>query len=305
LDDSHLRAVLDKEQAEAERLTRDIQCEKLAIEHERRKLSVETERVNGVRRAAVAELEAQKGNWTAVEKQYNRVAALIKSGIAAQSEMDQITGERDKSAAWVKASLGTVDAAESHYQRAMTELEGLRVREVHLGVLEAQLREAEAEVAEARANLDATVLRAPDDGRVLERIVEVGGSAKVGEPMISLWIGPAWVEAWADEKHLGRLKVGSRAEIALEAFPEKKLAGRVQSIGFVTDKQLQPAPVPATLHALVRQNAMVPVRITLEEEDTRVRLGLSAVVGIRKEADTAEAGRHWLVSRWFKDFSGR
>ena len=44
---------------------------------------------------------------------------------------------------------------------------------------------AKAQVAGAEANLEASVNRAPDDGRVLERIVEVGGSAKVGEPMIS------------------------------------------------------------------------------------------------------------------------
>jgi multidrug resistance efflux pump len=280
-----------------------LQCERLAIEQERRRLSAESERVNGARKAARGELEARRSHASTAVKQYARVAALIQSGIAAQSEMDVASGERDRSQALVQAALGEVEAAESAYQKAMTELEGLRVRETRLGVLESQVRVAEARVAEARANVDATLIRAPQSGRVLERIVEVGGSAKVGEPMIALWIGKPWVEGWAAESDLPKIQVGHRAEVALEAFPEKKLAGRVEFVGWMTDKQLQPAAVPATLHALRRPPAMVPVRIALEEEDGRVRLGLSAVVGIRKDSAPATAGRPWLAARGNKDFS--
>jgi len=85
-----------------------------------------------------------------------------------------------------------------------------------------------------------------------------------------------------DERALRKFRVGSAVEISRDASPSHKLAGRVEAIGLECDKQLQPAPFPATLHSFVRQNAMVPVRITLEEENPNVQLGLSAMVGIRK-----------------------
>jgi multidrug resistance efflux pump len=111
----------------------------------------------------------------------------------------------------------------------------------------------------------------------------------VGEPIIALWIGKAWIEAWADERDLPQIEVQNVVDISFDSAPDRQLAGRVESIGFVTDKQLQPATVPATLHAFVRQNAMVPIRIALEDENPPVQLGLSVLVGIRKSAEKSEA----------------
>ena len=143
------------------------------------------------------------------------------------------------------------------------------------------------------------MIQAPEDGRVLERIVEVGGSAKVGEPMISLWIGNAWIEAWADERDLRKIKIGSPVDVSLDSSPQRKWSGHVESIGLLTDKQMQVAPVPSTLHAFIRPNAMVPVRIALDEESSRVQLGLSVVVGIRKVSEPSEANVVTFFRRLF------
>src|SRR5438093_26484 len=83
----------------------------------------------------------------------------------------------------------------------------LRVREAALEVLKAGVERDRQGLATVRAHLDATVIRAPDDGWVIDRIIEPGGSAKVGEPLISLWLGAPWIEAWVDEKYLARIKV--------------------------------------------------------------------------------------------------
>ena len=103
--------------------------------------------------------------------------------------------------------------------------------------------------------------------------------------MISLWIGKAWVEAWADERDLHKIQPGNPVDISFDATPSRALAGHVESIGLMTDKLLQPALVPATLHAFLRQSAMVPIRIALDDENPPVQLGLSVLVGIRKGSE--------------------
>jgi multidrug resistance efflux pump len=110
----------------------------------------------------------------------------------------------------------------------------------------------------------------------------------VGEAILALWIGRPWVEAWADERDLDKFKIGSRVDISLDTNGRRKLSGRVESIGLASDKQLQAGSVPTTLHALVRRNAMVPVRIALDSDSSEVQLGLSAVVGIQKEPEATE-----------------
>ena len=301
MEDQHLQAALDRARAELLAAIKQLEVEKLGIEQTRRQLSLEIERVNGVRNKVLGELEAEKSNLARLEKEHERVSTLVKSGTTASSELDRITGDRDRSNGLVSAARGALEAAESTHQSSLSELEGLRVREARLALLESQITVARANVSVAEADLDATVLRAPEAGQVLERIVESGGSAKVGEPMISLWIGSAWIEAWADERDLQEIKKGSRVDISLDAAPGKTLSGRVEAIGLVTDKHLQPTAVPSTLHALVRQNAMVPIRIALEENHVPLQLGLSALVGISRtqigstETDGAPAPRRLLT----------
>jgi membrane fusion protein (multidrug efflux system) len=299
LEDRHLQAALDRARAELQSATKELQSEKMGIEQTRRRLTLEIDRLNGTRKKAAGELEAQKSNLVRLQKQYERTVSLTKTGAAAASEMDRITGDRDRAQALVDAATGVLEAADSNLEKAANELEGLRVRESRLSVLDSQIEMARARVAVAEADLEATVIRAPEDGCILERIVEVGGSARVGEPMISLWIGRAWVEAWADERDLRKIKLGAPVDISLDASPRHKLSGRVEAIGSVTDKQLQPTPVPSTLHAFLRPNAMVPIQIALDGDSSQIQLGLSAVVGIQKESAAPAVDARPLLSRLF------
>jgi membrane fusion protein, multidrug efflux system len=285
MEDSHLQAAMERSRGELASATRELESEKLGIEQTRKRLSFEIERYKSGIRKAQSELQAQKSTLAKVEKQYDRIASLVLAGAAARADLDKVTGDRDKSLALVGADMAVVEAAEANYERALNELEGLKVRENRLGVLEAQITVARAEVSSAEADLEASVVRAPEDGRVIETIVSAGGSAKIGEPILSVWSGKPWIEAWADERYVRTIQIDSPVDISFDASPDHKLTGRVESIGLVTDKQLQPSPFPSTLHAFVRPNAMVPIRIALDDENAPVQLGLSVLVGIRKNAE--------------------
>ncbi len=287
MEDSHLEAALKRARGELQSATLELENEKMSIAQERRRLTLEINRSKAGVRKATSEVEAQKSILSKFEKQYEMISALVKTGAVAVADLNKITGDRDKTLAYVNSAIAMFEAAELNHDKAVNELEGLQIRENRLGVLESQITVARAKVAIAESDMEATVVTAPEDGRVIERIVNVGGSAKVGEPVLSLWIGKAWVEAWADERDLNQIQSGSLVDISFDASPSRKLAGRVDSIGLVTDKQIQ--LVPSTLHAFVRQNAMVPIRIAIEEENPPVQLGLSVLVGIRKGSEKAEA----------------
>ena len=288
MEDTHLQAALERARGELESATRELQSEKMGITQSRRRFNLEIDRAKAGIKKSKAELDGQQSNLVKLQKQFDRTASLVKTGAAATAELDKITGDRDRALSQVNAAGGVLEAAESNHEKTVSDLDGLQVRENHLGVLEAQINVARAKVTAAESDLESAVVKAPEDGRVIERIVNVGGSAKVGEPMISLWIGKAWVEAWADERDLHKIQPGSVVDISFDADPSRKLTGRVESIGLITDKHLQPSVVPTTLHALIRPSAMIPIRIALEDENPPVQLGLSVLVGIRKGSDNSE-----------------
>ena len=297
LEDSHLVAALEGAQSELESATQELENERMGIEQSGRSLSLELRRVNGVRKQATGGVQATKGTLVSSQKQFDRVTTLLESGLAAASEMDQTTGDRDRAQGLLDAATGFLESSEFNYQKATNELDGLSVRRAQLSVLKSQIATAHARVATVEADMEASVIRAPEDGRVMERIVEVGGAARVGEPMISLWIGRPWVEAWVDERDLRKFQIGSPADISLDASAKGKLSGRVEAIGLVTDKELQPAPLPSSRHGWIRQYAMVPVRIALDGDNSAVQLGLSAVVGIRRDSGSSDTNAPALLGR--------
>jgi len=289
LQDEHFQAALREAQSELDAAAKRRDAEKLAIEHERLRLPLEVERCESVYQAAAGEVEAAASNRGQLEREFERTSSLIKAGVSSTSEMDRAQAERDNARALVKAAEGNLAAAESNCRVARVQVEGLRVREAAVEVLAAEVERARQHLSAAEADLAATVIRAPEDGWVAERVVEPGGSAKVGEPILTLWLGEPWVEAWVDEKRLSRIGIGRQVDITLTAYLGRKLRGRVESIGVLSDRELQAETVPSTLHSLFPSEAMVPIRIAVQGTELRLQPGLSAIVGIRSP-DSSE----WL-----------
>ncbi len=106
LEDRHLQAALDRARAEEQSATKELQSEKMGIEQTRRRLTWEIDRLNGMRKKAVGELDAQKSSLEKLQKGYERIVTLLKTGAAASIEMDRITGDRDRAQGLVGAATG-------------------------------------------------------------------------------------------------------------------------------------------------------------------------------------------------------
>jgi membrane fusion protein (multidrug efflux system) len=159
------------------------------------------------------------------------------------------------------------------------------VREERVAVLDSEVAALRAELAVAEADLEGALIRAPDDGAVVRRIVEPGGSVVVGQPIIALWTGEKlWVEAWIDEDDLSLVEVGSPATVSLQPYPDREFSGTVETIGVSTDFELPAAEVPQPRHERMRGTPVVAVRVRLDDPEEGLFPGLSAVVAIRKKA---------------------
>jgi multidrug resistance efflux pump len=310
LEDARYVAAALEAQAQVRAALKRLEVEKLSIEQARRQLALDVEHSESVCRASAGEMEAATTTRDKWEREYDRIASLIKSHVGSASDLDNATAERDKARALVRAAQERYAAAEAQCRLARVQMEGLRVREAGLEVLAADVELARQRLAMCQADVVATVMRAPADGWVIDRIVELGGSAKVGEPMMSLWLGTPWLEAWVDEKKLSRIKIGSPVDVTLTAFPDRKLRGNVEAIGVLADKELQAEAVPSTLHSFFVPNAMIPIRIAVPDDQLRLQPGLSALVGIRHDMPPfaqklASAGHSVLTALGALAFPGR
>jgi len=104
----------------------------------------------------------------------------------------------------------------------------------YLARAQADLELAQAQVAEAQALLEKSVVRAPFDGTVLKLFRRQGEAVSdhADTPIVSLGDNSRLrVRVDVDETDVGKVRLGARAYFTTAAFGDRKFWGRVVRIG--------------------------------------------------------------------------
>lgn len=285
VEDSRLRAEARESQAQLEGLRRALEVERLAIVQAERRLQNQLREASANLASAEAQVAAVQSRAEDAQKFYEVRNSLLAEGAISSEVVRHADAKRRTAEALLGGARADYAAAQSAKQRARLAADGLAIRNRRIGVLEAGVTRAQARLAAVLADLEGTLIRAPDDGAVIRRIVEPGGSVEVGQPIMSLWLGDdVWIEAWIDESDIAEVKVGSVAKVTLQSFPEREFVGVVDIIGLTTDFEMPPSAVPQPRSTRMSGAPVIGVRIRLQNPPLGLRPGLSAVVGIRKPA---------------------
>jgi HlyD family secretion protein len=192
---------------------------------------------------ARASLELARANAALAELEAKRIRALAQQSVAAQSQLD--------------------------------------VKESQLRVAKAQVQQAEAALREAEVALDYTTLRAPRDGVILAKFKEVGeiavpgGFAGAGDLIRMADLTDLRAEVDVNEVDLARVKLGQRAEVTPDSFPDSHYAAEVV--------KLYPQ--------VNRQKGTLKVEVRLRERDEKLRPDSSVRVAfLAPEAEPVAPG---------------
>ena len=177
------------------------------------------------------------------------------------------------------ASDQQLDAARAAHDAALAQVNALALRaEAERGVLgnAAPVRQAEAELREARLSLARTELRAPFDAVIGRKNVEPGDIVKAGESLIALTrVERRWVEANFKETQLGRMRPGNPATVEIDAFDDRVFYGHVESFSPASGAKYALIPPEPAVGNFTKVVQRVPVRIVLDEvEDANGRRSL-------------------------------
>lgn len=175
-------------------------------------------------------------------------------------------------------SVATYDAAKLKVDEYLSQCaaaeHSLKAAELNLKVLEHNLEAADARVTQAREALSYTTIRAPIDGVVTRVNAEVGEVVIYGTMnnpgTVIMEVGDLsqmLVVAQVDEADVGKLEVGQRAVVHVDAYPDKEFVGKVHMI--------------ALSHTLsYTRTKYYRTEILLEETETKLHSGLTAHVDI-------------------------
>jgi membrane fusion protein, multidrug efflux system len=205
--------------------------------------------------AAQAMIESDRATLEFAEQQLARYGQLAREGSGSAERAQQAQSDAGQRRAALQHDLAALDAAKAH-----------------LTVLQSQLRQAEAAisrqqagVAQARLNLSYTSIYATVAGRVANRTVQVGNFVQPGQTLFSAVPEEIYVIANFKETQLTQMQAGQPALVRVDAFPDLRLRGHVDSFQRGTGSNFALLPPENATGNFVKVVQRVPVKIILDD----------------------------------------
>ncbi|GAB4065301.1 HlyD family secretion protein [Ancylobacter sonchi] len=228
---------------------------------------------------AKAQLVADQAELNRTQLEFDRQSELVKSQYSSRATLDNARADRDKAQAAVDAATAAVTSAQAN-----------------IAVLDAQRTEAMRTLDEyrtardqARRDLDFTVVRAPFDGIVGNRAVQVGQLVQAGTRLAALVpISEVYVDANFKETQLGRLHPGQQVDIAVDAYPDEAFHGRVVSVAPASGSVFSLLPPENATGNFTKIVQRVPVRVELDaaaRAKAELRPGMSVIATVHTRTD--------------------
>jgi HlyD family secretion protein len=184
-------------------------------------------RVEEIRQAEAAILEQEAVcEHTALEMK--RRQQLVKDNVVSRDQLDLCS--RDERTARARLA----------YLKEARNLIVAGARKEDIAQVEAQITQHRAQVEEAKAILEKTLIRAPIAGRVLHRFRQTGESVEImpASPILEIAdTSVLRVRAEIDESDILRIRRGQTALITADALGGEKLTARVVSIGSILGRK--------------------------------------------------------------------
>ncbi len=144
--------------------------------------------------------------------------------------------------------------------------------------------QAKAALDNSQRDLDHTVLRAPISGTATQvDNIQLGRFVAAGAPILSVIDDQApWVDANPKETDITYLRIGQKATVSVDSFPDHTFKGTVIAVSPGTGAQFSILPPQNATGNWVKVVQRVPVRIAFDkDEDTHLlRSGMSVLVDI-------------------------
>ena len=236
-------------------------------------------------KARRADVERLRAELARAEDDAARRVRLQATGAISDEDIRHAEAARDAARGALAAAQSAQAAAEQQAAANLALSDGTRV-DSHPNVLRAA-----AALREAFLTLRRTELRAPVEGQIARRTVQVGQRVAAGSTLMALIpLDQVWVEANFKEVQLRRMHVGQPVRLTADAYgTQVQYRGRIVGIGAGTGAAFALLPAQNATGNWIKVVQRVPVRIALDgplPKDYSLRVGLSMQATVELDAST-------------------
>ena len=268
LDDADARVALDQAQAQLAQTVREV-----------RSLFANNSTLTAQVQLREAELSRVQTEAARALADVQRRTPLVASGAIGKEEYQHAQAQSTAAQSAVVAAQSALLAAREQLSASQTQTEGTTLAN------HPQVQRAAAKVREADLALQRLELRAPVDGHVAKRGVQLGQRVPAGAPLMTLVaLNQLWIDANFKEGQLDSIRIGQPAEMEADVYGSQvTYHGKVIGLGAGTGAAFALLPAQNATGNWIKIVQRVPVRIAIDPKDLAehpLRVGLSMDVTI-------------------------
>jgi membrane fusion protein, multidrug efflux system len=242
---------------------------------------------------ATANIEIAKIRVRKATQDFNRADQLLKEKSGTQQAYDNAKAEKESAEAAVVVAEKQVAAAQTQIESARRQANvgssqksavqtqvGAAQQQVNVAKIQVEQRHAELELA--KLQLSYAAVTAPISGQISRKSVQLGQLVNAGQPLMTLVdASNVWVVANFKETQVGKMKVGQKVKIQVDAYKGKDFEGTIESFAGATGAKFSLLPPDNATGNFVKVVQRVPTKIFIDGKasaETPLRPGMSVGV---------------------------
>ncbi|MCV6627026.1 MAG: efflux RND transporter periplasmic adaptor subunit, partial [Cellvibrionaceae bacterium] len=293
VDQQTILAKMDARQTELSLRTIELKIanQKLSIERAQTQLQLVTENVDNKYKSAIAAVERAKASLKkaksvldAAQNNYDRSASMWQKKLISAQRWDAVKLDLSKSRHAHDEATAALHQIESDNSRAKAALQERTIQTKTLEIAQRQLELLEVEKNNTLIALSDREIRSPLETAVIDKtFVHAGEFVPAGRRLLMLHDpNDIWIQANVKETQVRHIRVGAKAKVSVDAYPDETFAATVERIDHATTSQFALLPNPNPSGNFTKVTQRLSLRLGIEQRDGLLKPGM--MVGV--EIDT-------------------
>lgn len=224
-----------------------------------------------------AQIAAAKSRLVKARQEFERYEKLFEGESATKEQMENIQSALDVAKADYQAALHSYDVSLSKVADSKSQISPVL----------SEIKRRNLILQRNALDVSYTVLTAPYNGRMGRRTIQPGQQIQVGQTLAFIVDKESglWVVANFKETQIHNMHIGQTVEIITDAYPDKKISGKILSWSPATGARFSLLPPDNSTGNFVKIAQRIPVKIKIENNDPAqsfLSAGMNASVSVRK-----------------------
>ena len=277
---------------ESRLLIKQLQAQQAAIAAQRARLVSERKLVDSQTKtrvntqlaavnAAAATVSSLKPQLENAKSQLEQDEALFRKKVIARRQFDQTRTTMQRIDGEYRTRVAELEEARNKLREARADRQRLSVLDSEINILVHEEEELQAQLERQRRDLNDRTIGSPVQGVVDRVFVEEGEYVTPGQRLLLVHDPKkVWIDANVKETDIRKVKIGQTVDVTVDAFPDKKFAGKVIAIGNAATSEFALLPTPNPSGNFTKITQRLRVRVAIDQEQNLLRPGMMVEVFI-------------------------